>query len=100
MDPHVKTGHFRVAPEHPVFAGHFPDAPLVPGSMLLDLVLRAWGSPCARVPEVKFLKPVLPGETVVVHFTPVVRGSGCRFACEVDGHPVCSGVLLSADDGT
>jgi len=96
----MKTERFRVAPDHPVFAGHFPDAPLVPGSMLLDLVLRAWGMPVARVPEVKFLKPVLPGETVVVHFTPAERGGGLRFVCEVEGHPVCSGILLATDDGT
>jgi 3-hydroxymyristoyl/3-hydroxydecanoyl-(acyl carrier protein) dehydratase len=96
----MKTERFRVPPEHPVFAGHFPDAPLVPGSMLLDLVLRAWGMPVARVPEVKFLKPVLPGETVVVHFTAAERGGGLRFACEVEGQPVCSGILLSTDYGT
>jgi len=49
---------------HPVFAGHFPDAPLVPAVMLLAAVAEALaaerGQVLGGVREAKFLAPLLP----------------------------------------
>jgi 3-hydroxyacyl-[acyl-carrier-protein] dehydratase len=90
--------------EHPVFEGHFPGRPIVPGSMLIDLVLAAWegsgGDPVTSVPSVKFHRPAAPGDTLVVHFTQTIprtgvgAGSGVRFTCLRGETLVCSGMLV------
>jgi len=68
---------FTVAHDHPSLPGHFPGAPIVPGVVLLERVLQAIeqvsGAPTAplRLPRVKFLRPLLPGETAEVHVEPL-----------------------------
>lgn len=58
---------FVIAADHPSLPGHFPGRPLVPGVVLLDRVLAAiearHGPPGPlRLPQVKFLQPLRPGE--------------------------------------
>lgn len=56
----------------PVFAGHFPGVPLVPGVYLVEAVrgacARALGRPLrlGEVREARFLGRLLPGETVAI----------------------------------
>jgi 3-hydroxyacyl-[acyl-carrier-protein] dehydratase len=63
---------FAVPPDHPALPGHFPGRPLVPGVVLLDHVLDAVEAafgPLAgglRLPQVKFVQPLLPGQTARV----------------------------------
>jgi 3-hydroxymyristoyl/3-hydroxydecanoyl-(acyl carrier protein) dehydratase len=53
---------------HPCLPGHFPDRPVVPAVVLLDLVLdalHAWRGPewrLQRILSAKFLRPLRPGE--------------------------------------
>lgn len=60
--------HFAIDADHPCLPGHFPGRPLVPGVVLLDQVvaaIEATHGPLGplRLPQVKFLQPLLPGET-------------------------------------
>lgn len=61
----------QVPAAHPVFAGHFPGRPLLPGVLLLAHVLEAVRADAARAARIgeaprlasaKFLAPVRPGE--------------------------------------
>jgi len=57
---------FTIAATHASLPGHFPDRPVVPGVVLLDRVAavieREWNARIAKLPQVKFLRPLLPGE--------------------------------------
>ncbi|MFO0635063.1 MAG: AMP-binding protein [Nannocystaceae bacterium] len=81
----------------PCFAGHFPDRPVLPGVMVLELVLatvsRAWPELGAlrTAPRVKFTRTIAPGDAVAV----VLRRSGARidFTVERDGEVCATGTL-------
>jgi 3-hydroxyacyl-[acyl-carrier-protein] dehydratase len=59
---------FNFKPEDPVFAGHFPGRPLLPGVFQLEIVRLAaeWilNTPLSvqEIAKAKFQRPVLPGE--------------------------------------
>ncbi|MGH8086583.1 MAG: hypothetical protein ACREPV_15155 [Lysobacter sp.] len=63
---------FVIAADHPCLSGHFPGRPLVPGVVMLDRVLDAIevhagvALGALRLPQVKFLQPLLPGEAARV----------------------------------
>jgi 3-hydroxymyristoyl/3-hydroxydecanoyl-(acyl carrier protein) dehydratase len=60
--------------DHPAFPGHFPGDPMVPGALLLDEALaavcaaRGLAYESLRVGSAKFLRPVRPGQEVVVRW--------------------------------
>lgn len=59
---------FTIPADHPSLPGHFPGRPLVPGVVVLDRVVEAIEAAhgplgATRLPQVKFLQPLLPGET-------------------------------------
>ncbi len=59
------SGTLTIAADHPAFAGHFPENPVLPGVVLLDLILAAAGiAAIAGITRLKFLRPVRPGETI------------------------------------
>ena len=59
----MSTHPLRIEASHPSLPGHFPGRPLVPGVVLLDEVLAcAGGGTLARIPQVKFVAPLRPGE--------------------------------------
>lgn len=62
---------FIIPADHPGLAGHFPGRPIVPGVVLLDRVIDAIEAahgelPPLRLPQVKFLQPLLPGQAAAV----------------------------------
>jgi 3-hydroxymyristoyl/3-hydroxydecanoyl-(acyl carrier protein) dehydratase len=62
---------FIIPADHPSLTGHFPDRPIVPGVVVLDRVVDAIEAmhgalPPLRLPQIKFLKPLLPGQLVSV----------------------------------
>ncbi|MDB6044921.1 MAG: beta-hydroxyacyl-ACP dehydratase [Gammaproteobacteria bacterium] len=96
--------------QHPAFEGHFPDAPILPGVVLLDETLHAVQL-AARLSEhgwqiatAKFLEPVRPGEALTLRHERLANGS-IRFALSSGDRPVASGMLIPSaqadepDDG-
>ena len=88
----------RIAADHPAFAGHFPDFPLLPGAVLLDemlqaietargIDLRSW-----RVSAAKFLGAVRPRDSLLLEHETTAAGS-IHFTIRVDDRKVASGTL-------
>jgi 3-hydroxyacyl-[acyl-carrier-protein] dehydratase len=70
-----------IAADHPAYAGHFPGRPILPGVVLLDAALQALAArqgvqaTTGQIKSAKFLSPVRPGETLILHATESSPGS-------------------------
>lgn len=92
--------HFSIPHDHPSLPGHFPGVPIVPGVVLLDHVIEAIEaqglllSPL-RLPQVKFLQPLLPGETARIE----LDGAAPRWRFRVlrDDTLLASGEVVSSE---
>lgn len=87
--------------DHPAAAGHFPGNPVMPGVVLLDEVLRVAarhhiGEPPWVVKAAKFLRPVRPGEELVIRLRPPAQGQ-VKFECSVGDVLAVSGALAQGD---
>lgn len=94
----MHTVPLSIAADHPAFAGHFPDQPLLPGVALLAEVLeavldepllaaRVGAAP--RLGVAKFLAPVRPGARLTVQLDGGPRG--VRFEVRDGERVVASG---------
>jgi 3-hydroxymyristoyl/3-hydroxydecanoyl-(acyl carrier protein) dehydratase len=85
-----------IAADHPAFDGHFPGSPIVPGVVLLDeamiAIAAATGAPCNGISWAKFLRPVRPGQSLVVLHT-LQPGGAVRFEIIAGADKVASGSL-------
>jgi 3-hydroxymyristoyl/3-hydroxydecanoyl-(acyl carrier protein) dehydratase len=94
-----------ITAEHPALAGHFPGVPILPGVLLLDETLRALTAdgalerPRWRIRSAKFLKPVQPGETLLVEHETLINGT-IRFRISSAGQPVAHGLLTPDEEAT
>jgi 3-hydroxymyristoyl/3-hydroxydecanoyl-(acyl carrier protein) dehydratase len=87
--------HAEIPFEHPCLPGHFPGRPVVPAVVLMDRVLEAvhhWQGPhwrLQRMHAVKFLHPLLPGQTFEIALTLV--GTRLDFRCEREDRLLAQG---------
>jgi 3-hydroxyacyl-[acyl-carrier-protein] dehydratase len=88
-----------ITADHPSLPGHFPDAPLVPGVLVLDEVLAAlrdWQKDCqlTAIRTVKFLQPLKPEQPFTICLsTSNDDASRVNFSCRAEGHLIVEGQL-------
>jgi 3-hydroxyacyl-[acyl-carrier-protein] dehydratase len=99
-----------------VFNGHFPQAPIFPGVMIIEAMAQASGilgfKTMGKTPQdgsvylfagadkVRFRRQVIPGDRLTLEATVVSTKSGIwKFECSasVDGERAASAVILCAD---
>jgi len=80
-----------ITANHPSLPGHFPDAPLVPGVLILDEVRAAlldWlkDRELAAIRTVKFLQPLEPEQQFTICFSANNDDtSEVNFCCRIEG---------------
>jgi 3-hydroxymyristoyl/3-hydroxydecanoyl-(acyl carrier protein) dehydratase len=88
-----------IAADHPSFAGHFPGAPIVPGVVLVDeamfAIAAATGIVQQRIDWVKFLRPVRPGQALMLEHASAADGS-VRFEIRAGTERMVTGKLAPA----
>ena len=94
----TRNRSFTVGAEHPCLRGHFPGAPVVPGVLILEEVMRAISGVAfpAKWSKVKFIRPVFPDERVDIHWDAGPAKIG--FECRVAGRVVVMGTVEPSMD--
>ena len=88
-----------ICANHPSLPGHFPDAPLVPGVVILDEViatLAEWrqNSQLSGIRIVKFLAPLKPEQAFTISlFLRNEHGAEVTFCCRAEGRVIVEGQL-------
>ena len=91
---------------HPVFAGHFPGSPIVPGALLLDAAIyhlelaardQAAGTDTetnrgCQISSAKFTSPVVPGETLTLRYG-LSGAASIRFEISGSERKVAEGIV-------
>ena len=87
-----------IAADHPAYAGHFPNFPVLPGAVLLDEALRIITGECSidirnwQIASAKFLDTVRPGDALRVEFDAATPDL-IRFSILAAERKVVSGTL-------
>lgn len=100
-----------VSVNEPYFAGHFPDAPIMPGVLVIEacaqlcsITMESQGTEDDKIyvllkcEEFKFLRPVIPGDCLEIEVRKESGGAGLvKFNAKVtvDGKVKAKGILLS-----
>jgi 3-hydroxyacyl-[acyl-carrier-protein] dehydratase len=88
-----------ISVDHPSLPGHFPDAPLVPGVLILDEILAAlhdWQEDCqlTAIRMVKFLRPLKPEQPFTISFSASTSdASEIDFCCRIEDSLIAEGRL-------
>ncbi|MGN0370139.1 MAG: 3-hydroxyacyl-ACP dehydratase FabZ [Butyrivibrio sp.] len=100
----------NVSVNEPYFMGHFPDAPIMPGVLIIEtcaqacsLAIEAEGTDeqtiyvLLKVKDFKFIKPVIPGDTLIIDCKKTMGASGLysfSVTVSVDGKTRAKGELM------
>ena len=104
------VGIKNVSINEPYFAGHFPGTPIMPGVLIIEscaqlcsLVIEGDGTDDSllyvllKVDKFKFVKPVLPGDTLTLKVTKTQSGGTLTYfdaVAEVDGQVRAKGSMV------
>ena len=110
------VGLKNVTYNEPFFTGHFPSRPVMPGVLILEALAQATGILAFRtsnkqpddgnlyylvgIDEARFKQPVEPGDQLILEVEVIKSKRGVwKFngVAKVDGHVVCSAVLMCAE---
>jgi|FLOH01.1.fsa_nt_gi 3-hydroxyacyl-[acyl-carrier-protein] dehydratase len=86
----------KLNPEHKVYKGHFPNHPVVPGVIQLQIVKELLEQSLGKnlfmgnIQRVKYLKPVVPTNTSQLVFTIIIK--------ETDEQKIGSNVSIGLKD--
>lgn len=113
LEPDVSAvGIKNVSVNEPYFTGHFPDAPIMPGVLLIESAAQLCSLVIApenaaenadklyvllKVKDFKFLKPVVPGDTLTISVKCTLKSdAACEFDAKisVDGTVKAKGTML------
>ena len=76
----------RFNPAHPIFSGHFPEHPVVPGACVVqiaeELAALTYGHPVrfAAIRDLKFRQPITPDQEVTISILKTAE-SICKVLC-------------------
>jgi 3-hydroxymyristoyl/3-hydroxydecanoyl-(acyl carrier protein) dehydratase len=92
------TNRFRIEipAASPLFAGHFPGHPILPGIAHLAIVERALGAPLAAVRSMRIRRPVAPGETLDLSLGSPDGEGWTRFSISREQEPVGGGAVQTS----
>jgi 3-hydroxymyristoyl/3-hydroxydecanoyl-(acyl carrier protein) dehydratase len=91
--------HRAIHADHPSLPGHFPDAPIVPGVVILDEMLAALlelrkNCQLTSIRTVKFLAPLKPEQLFTIYFSASHgRASEVNFCCRIEDRIIVEGRL-------
>lgn len=112
LEPNVSAvGIKNVSVNEPYFVGHFPETPIMPGVLLIECAAQLCSLVIApeeaarddklyvllKVKDFKFLKPVIPGDTLNISVRCIMAtAAACEFSAviEVDGVVKAKGNML------
>ena len=113
LEPNISArGVKNVSVNEPYFIGHFPEAPIMPGVLLIESAAQLCSLVIApddaadnedrlyvllKVKDFKFLKPVIPGDTLTIDVKCTMSGAGAyEFSAviSVDGTIKAKGSML------
>ena len=113
LEPGVSAKGIKcVSVNEPYFTGHFPDVPIMPGVLVIECAAQLCSLVIApddaaadpdklyvllKVKDFKFLKPVIPGDTLTIDVKAVMASSGLyEFSAviTVDGTVKAKGSML------
>ena len=113
LEPNVSAkGIKNVSVNEPYFMGHFPDVPIMPGVLIIECAAQLCSlviSPenaaddenrlyvLLKVKDFKFLKPVIPGDTLIIDVKNVMAAGGAyEFSAKItaDGVVKAKGNML------
>lgn len=85
-----------------VFDGHFPDLPILPGVIQLDIAVRTctpWHplQTFRRIEKLKFQEPAVPGDSIALHLKKTTANT-VAFHYTLDERTLSSGVLVFQSD--
>lgn len=88
---------FTIPHSHPSLVGHFPGNPIVPGVLILEQVENAITGEypnllIKRIGQVKFLKPLLPGQEVKMELQGEKEGT-ITFTCYFENKKIANGTI-------